>query len=100
MADFQVPPRPEPPVLSINKTGETSPGMLFFPQSGSEAHNYSLNIFREDGELVWVSGYGDYTAFRRTMLFGEPVLAFLKGITFPEPLGLRIRGGIHSQSAI
>ena len=84
---FKSLPGLEPPVLSINKTGETSPGILFFPQSGREAHNYSLNIFREDGELVWVSGYGDYAAFRRTMLFGEPVLAFFKGITFPEPWG-------------
>jgi hypothetical protein len=84
---FKSLPGLEPPVLSINKTGETYPGMLFFPQSGNEAHNYSLNIFREDGELVWVSGYGDYAAFRRTTLFGEPVLAFFSGVTFPEPWG-------------
>jgi hypothetical protein len=84
---FKSLPGLEPPVLSINKTGETSPGLLFFPQSGGEAHNYSLNIFREDGELVWVSGYGDYTVFRRTTLFGEPVLAFFKGVSFTEPWG-------------
>ncbi|KAA8624964.1 Arylsulfotran-2 multi-domain protein [Pyrenophora tritici-repentis] len=84
---FKSLPGLEPPVLSINKTGETSPGMIFFPQSGSGAHNYSLNIFREDGELVWVSGYGDYAAFRRTTLFGEPVLAYFKGISFAEPWG-------------
>jgi hypothetical protein len=84
---FKSLPGLEPSVLSINKTGETSPGMLFFPQSGMEAHNYSLNIFREDGELVWVSDYGDYAAFRRTELFGEPVLAYFKGVTFPEPWG-------------
>ncbi|CAE7015097.1 hypothetical protein CFE70_002616 [Pyrenophora teres f. teres 0-1] len=84
---FKSLPGVEPPVLSINKTGETSPGLIFFPQSGGEAHNYSLNIYREDGELVWASGYGDYAAFRSTMLFGEPVLAYFKGISFPEPWG-------------
>lgn len=84
---FKSLPGLEPPVLSINKTGDTSPGMIFFPQSGGEAHNYSLNIFREDGELVWVSGYGDYAAFRPTTLFGQPVLAYNKGISFTEPWG-------------
>jgi hypothetical protein len=77
----------EPPVLSINKTGTTSPGQILFPLSGSESHNYSLNIFREDGELVWQSGYGDYAAFRRTTLFGEPVLAYFAGVSFSEPWG-------------
>ncbi|KNG47795.1 hypothetical protein TW65_05395 [Stemphylium lycopersici] len=84
---FKSLPDLQPPLLSVNKTGETSPGMLFFPQSGGEAHNYSLNIFREDGELVWVSGYGDYAAFRPTTLFGQPVLAYNKGISFTEPWG-------------
>jgi hypothetical protein len=74
-------------VLSINKTGTTSPGQILFPLSGSESHNYSLNIFREDGELVWQSGYGDYAAFRRTTLFGEPVLAYFAGVSFSEPWG-------------
>jgi hypothetical protein len=85
---FKSLPGVEPPVLSINKTGEISPGMLLFPLSGDGAHNYSLNVYRDDGELVWASGYGDYAAFQRTTLFGEPVLAFFQGVTFSEPFGL------------
>ncbi|CAN9186775.1 unnamed protein product [Alternaria alternata] len=84
---FKSRPGFEPPVLSINKTGTTSPGQILFPLSGSESHNYSLNIFQEDGELVWQSGYGDYAAFRRTTLFGEPVLAYFAGVSFSEPWG-------------
>jgi hypothetical protein len=84
---FKSLPGYEPPVLSVNKTGDSSPGLLFFPQSGAEAHNYSLNIFCPDGELVWQSDYGDYAAFRPTTLFGEPVLAFFKGVSFSEPWG-------------
>ncbi|KAG9193672.1 hypothetical protein G6011_03707 [Alternaria panax] len=61
--------------------------MILFPLSGSEAHNYSLNIFQEDGELVWQSGYGDYAAFRRTTLFGEPVLTYFAGVSFTERWG-------------
>ncbi|KAF2646013.1 hypothetical protein P280DRAFT_544443 [Massarina eburnea CBS 473.64] len=77
----------EPPQLEITKNGTTSPGLLFFPQDGDTAHNHSLNIFREDGELVWQSGYGDYAAFKPQTLFGEPVLAMFSGITFSEPWG-------------
>lgn len=77
----------EPPQLNITKNGATSPGLLFFPQNGLGAHNHSLNIFREDGELVWQSDYGDYTAFKPQTLFGEPVLALWNGISFPEPWG-------------
>ncbi|KAJ4340762.1 hypothetical protein N0V95_007404 [Ascochyta clinopodiicola] len=84
---FKSLPGLEPPQLSINKTGTTSPGHIFFPISGHEAHNYSLVIYQEDGELIWQSGYGDYAAFRPTTLFGEPVLAFFSGVTFPEPWG-------------
>ncbi|KAJ4308325.1 hypothetical protein N0V94_009406, partial [Neodidymelliopsis sp. IMI 364377] len=84
---FESLPGFEPPQLAINKTGSTSPGHIFFPISGHEAHNYSLVIYQEDGELIWQSGYGDYAAFRPTTLFGEPVLAFFSGVTFPEPWG-------------
>lgn len=84
---FRSVPAQEPPVIFINKTGETDPRLLFFPQSGSKAHIYSLNIYRENGELVWVSDYGDCAAFRRTELFGGPVLAYCKGISFSEPWG-------------
>src|SRR5262245_12058428 len=65
----------EPPKPKVSKNGTTSPGLLFFPQNGLEAHNHSLNIFHEDGELVWQSEYGDFAAFRPQTLFGEPVLA-------------------------
>ncbi|KAI4621100.1 uncharacterized protein J4E87_006728 [Alternaria ethzedia] len=84
---FESRPGFEPPVLSVNKTGDTSPGVITFPQSGSGAHNYSLNIFQEDGELIWQSGYGDYAAFRVSELFGEPVLAYFSGISLTEPWG-------------
>jgi hypothetical protein len=84
---FRSLPGLEPPQLAINKTGSTSPGHIFFPISGHEAHNYSLVIHQEDGELIWQSGYGDYAAFRPTTLFGEPVLAYFSGVTFPEPWG-------------
>jgi hypothetical protein len=85
---FKFLPSLKPPVLSINNTSPTSPGLLFIPQSGAEAHNYSLTIFRPDGELIWQSPYGDYAAFRRSTLFGPPVLAFFKGVTFSEPWGV------------
>ena len=84
---FKSLPGLEPPKLSINKTGLTSSGHIFFPISGHGAHNYSLVMYQEDGELIWQSGYGDYAAFRPTTLFGEPVLAYFSGITFPEPWG-------------
>ncbi|KAJ4293610.1 hypothetical protein N0V90_008893 [Kalmusia sp. IMI 367209] len=84
---FKSLPGYEPPQLKVTKNGTTSPGLLFFPQNGNGAHNFSLNIFQEDGELVWQSGYGDYAAFRPTELFGEPVLAAWGGISFPEPWG-------------
>lgn len=84
---FKSLPGLEPPQLSINKTGITSPGHIFLPISGNEAHNYSLVIYQEDGSLIWQSPYGDYAAFRPTTLFGEPVLAFFSGVTFSEPWG-------------
>lgn len=65
-------PGQEPPKPQVTKSGPTSPGLLFFPQNGQGAHNHSLNIFREDGDLVWQSGYGDYAAFKPQTLFGEP----------------------------
>ncbi|KAL5378940.1 hypothetical protein DPSP01_008746 [Paraphaeosphaeria sporulosa] len=78
----------EPPQLEIATINEsTAPGLIFFPISGNGAHNYSLNIYQQDGELVWQSGYGDYAAFKPTTLFGEPVLAAWSGISFPEPWG-------------
>ncbi|KAJ4346808.1 uncharacterized protein N0V89_010740 [Didymosphaeria variabile] len=77
----------EPPQLEITQNASAAPGLIFFPISGDGAHNYSLNIYDQDGELVWQSGYGDYAAFRPTELFGEPVLAAWSGISFPEPWG-------------
>jgi hypothetical protein len=65
------------PQLSIDKTGDTS--------SSHISHNYSLVIYQNDGELIWQFGYGDYAASPPTTLFGEPVLAFFSGVTFPEP---------------
>jgi hypothetical protein len=85
---FQSLPGFEPPQLEISTANtSTAPGLIFFPTSGNGAHNYSLNIYQQDGELVWQSGLGDYAAFRPTTLFGEPVLALWTGISFPEPWG-------------
>ncbi|KAF2448854.1 hypothetical protein P171DRAFT_452544 [Karstenula rhodostoma CBS 690.94] len=78
----------EPPQLEISTVeGSRAPGLIFFPISGSGAHNYSLNIYRQDGELVWQSGYGDYAAFKPTTLFGGLFLALWSSISFPEPWG-------------
>ncbi|KAI8960637.1 ASST-domain-containing protein [Daldinia sp. FL1419] len=77
----------EPPLLKISKSGPTSPGYLFFNQNGEYAHNYSLFIMSDDGELVWQSGYGDYSAFRTQTFEGKPVLTFFNGVSLGEPYG-------------
>ncbi|KAI0130914.1 ASST-domain-containing protein [Daldinia grandis] len=77
----------EPPLLNITKSGPTSPGYLFFNQNGEYAHNYSLFIMSDDNELIWQSGYGDYSAFRTQTFEGKPVLTFFNGVSLAEPYG-------------
>ncbi|KAI2779254.1 ASST-domain-containing protein [Daldinia loculata] len=77
----------EPPLLNITKSGPTSPGYLFFDQNGEYAHNYSLFIMSDDNELIWQSGYGDYSAFRTQTFEGRPVLTFFNGVSLAEPYG-------------
>ncbi|KAI1480702.1 ASST-domain-containing protein [Daldinia eschscholtzii] len=77
----------EPPSLNITKSGPTSPGYLFFDQNGEYAHNYSLFIMSDDNELIWQSGYGDYSAFRTQTFEGKPVLTFFNGVSLAEPYG-------------
>lgn len=76
----------EPPELEISTiSGTTALVIILFPMSGSGTHNYSPNIYQQDGELVWQSGYGDYAAIKPTTRFGEPALAAGSSIGFPEP---------------
>ncbi|GAW17298.1 hypothetical protein ANO14919_067540 [Xylariales sp. No.14919] len=84
---FKSEPSLQPPVLDITKYGPTSPGYLFFDQNGNYAHNYSLFIMTDDGDLVWQGGYGDFAGFRAQVLDGEPVITFFNGVTWSEPYG-------------
>ncbi|KAK6217140.1 hypothetical protein QIS74_07254 [Colletotrichum tabaci] len=80
-------PALQPPSLKITQTGEVAEGHLFFDQSGSGAHNYSVFIMSNDNELIWEGPYGDVSAWRAQTLDGEPVLTMYTGITMPEPYG-------------
>ncbi|KAF6838517.1 hypothetical protein CMUS01_04592 [Colletotrichum musicola] len=80
-------PALQPPSLKITQTGEVADGHLFFDQSGSGGHNYSVFIMSSENELIWEGSYGDISAFRAQTLDGEPVLTYFGGITFPEPYG-------------
>jgi hypothetical protein len=80
-------PALQPPVLNVTKYGPTAPGRIFFDTNGNYAHNYSLYIMDDDGELVWQSVYGDFSAYRAQELDGKPVITFFNGITFGEPWG-------------
>lgn len=77
----------DPPSLKVTKSGDTSPGYLFFDQNGLEAHNYSMFIMSEENELIWQSREGSYSAYKPQYFRGEPVLTFHNGITFSEPYG-------------
>lgn len=77
----------EPPSLNITKHGATSPGYLFFSQTGLGAHNYSVFIMTDDNELVWQHGYGLFANFRVQQFQGKPVLTFFQGVELPEPWG-------------
>ncbi|KAL0938209.1 uncharacterized protein CTRU02_207940 [Colletotrichum truncatum] len=80
-------PTLQPPSLKVTQTGDIADGHLFFDQSGSGAHNYSMFIMSNDNELIWEGAYGDISAYRPQILDGEPVLTYFTGITFPEPYG-------------
>ncbi|KAI0532304.1 Arylsulfotransferase-domain-containing protein [Xylaria digitata] len=84
---FKSEPSLQPPVLNITKYGPTSPGYLFFDQNGEYAHNYSLFIMTDDGDLVWQGGYGDFSAFKAQELDGEIVITFFNGVSYAEPWG-------------
>lgn len=75
------------PYMEISKHGDTQPGHLFISQFGLAAPKSALNIMTDAGELIWESPTADYSAFSRQVLFGEPVLVYLNGITLPEPWG-------------
>ncbi|KAF9869410.1 hypothetical protein CkaCkLH20_13127 [Colletotrichum karsti] len=80
-------PALQPPSLKITQTGEIAEGHLFFDQSGSGGHNYSVFIMDNGNELIWEGTYGDISAYRAQVLDGEPVITYFTGITFPEPYG-------------
>ncbi|KAH8203939.1 hypothetical protein TruAng_001881 [Truncatella angustata] len=84
---FKSEPSLQPPVLDITKYGTTSPGYLFFDQNGNYAHNYSLFIMTDEGDLIWQGGYGDFSAFKAQTLDGKPVITFFNGVTWSEPYG-------------
>jgi hypothetical protein len=84
---FKSEPSLQPPVLDITKYSETSPGYLFFDQNGNYGHNYSLFIMTDDGDLVWQSSYGDFSAFKAQTLNDKPVLTYFTGVTWTEPWG-------------
>lgn len=76
-----------PPVLNVTKTGETTPGYLFFDQNGELSPTYSVFIMSEDGELVWQGVEGDLDAYQPQLWHGKPVLTFQNGVSLPEPFG-------------
>lgn len=80
-------PSLQPPALEITKNSPTTPGYLFFDQNGNYGHNYSLFIMTDDGDLVWQSGYGDWSAFRAQIFEDKPVITAFKGVTWSEPWG-------------
>ncbi|GKT60062.1 hypothetical protein ColTof4_00204 [Colletotrichum tofieldiae] len=80
-------PALQPPSLKITQTGDIAEGHLFFDQSGSGGHNYSVFIMSNENELIWEGPYGDVSAWRAQTLDGEPVLTMYTGITMPEPYG-------------
>lgn len=80
-------PALQPPSLKITQTGDIAEGHLFFDQSGSGGHNYSVFIMDNDNELIWEGEYGDISAYRAQTLDGEPVITYFTGISMSEPYG-------------
>ena len=77
------------PVVSINKTGTTAPGYLFFAPDGSSHPNNTAPVIKtDDDELVWYGPKGHAFGFSPQTYKSEPVLAYWTGQVYPEPVGV------------
>lgn len=73
-------PALRPPIISINKTGQTAAGHVVFAQSGTAGAENAGLIMTEDGQLLWnsASQMSTLTPFH---LDGYPVLAYWTGVS-------------------
>ncbi|KAI0016350.1 Arylsulfotransferase-domain-containing protein [Xylariomycetidae sp. FL0641] len=78
---FVTEPDFQPPVISIEKNGETTPGHIVFAETaGGTTAQGGSRIMTQDGELLWQLGSGgEATNLTPTKLFGKDVLVYWTG---------------------